>query len=64
MSNYAKQSDLENATGADILNFAKEVDLANLKSDTDKLDTDKSDINKLEKVPSGLKSLTNRYRCG
>ena len=32
---------LKNTTGADTLKFAKKVDLANLKSNVDKLDTDK-----------------------
>ena len=31
LSNYATKADLKNATGADILKFAKKVDLASLK---------------------------------
>ena len=45
--NYAAKADLKNATGVDTSKFAKNVDLANLKSDVDKLDIDK------------LKKLTN-----
>ena len=37
LSNYATKSDLKNATGF----FPKKVDLANLKSNVDKLDIDK-----------------------
>ena len=50
LSNYATKTDLKNATGVDISKFAEEVDLASLKSEVDELD-----INKLEKVPTGLK---------
>ena len=32
LSNYATKADLKNATGADTSQFAKKVDLANLKS--------------------------------
>ena len=46
LSNYATK-DLKNATGVDTLDFAKKTDLANLKSDVDKLD-----INKLKTVPT------------
>ena len=41
LSNYATKSDSKNATGVDTSDFAKKTDLANLKSDVDKLDTDK-----------------------
>ena len=36
LSNYATKSDLKNATGVDTLQFAKEVDLASLKTEVDK----------------------------
>ena len=39
LSNYATKADL---TGVDTSDFAKKIDLANLKSDVDKLDFDKS----------------------
>ena len=55
LSNYATKADLKNATGADTSCFAKKVDLANLKSDVDKLD-----IDKLKDVPGGLSSLKNK----
>ena len=38
LSNYAAKSHLRNATGADISDFDKKADLANLKSVVDKLD--------------------------
>ena len=40
-SNYATTSNLKGATGIDTSIFAKEVDLANWKSDIDKFDTEK-----------------------
>ena len=55
LSNYATKADLKNATGVDTSKFAKKVDLANLKSDVDKLD-----IDKLKNVPSGLSSLKSK----
>ena len=51
-SNYATIIDFKNAAGVDISDFGKKTDLANLKSDVDKLD-----IDKLENVPSNLRSL-------
>ena len=41
LSNYATKADFKNGTGVDALDFAKESDFANLKSDEDKLDIDK-----------------------
>ena len=41
LSNYATKTDLRNATGDDTSDFAKKIDLANLKSNVDKLDIDK-----------------------
>ena len=52
LSNYATKSDLKNETGVDTSKFAKNVDLASLKSNVDK-----SDIDKLKNVLSGLSSL-------
>ena len=51
LSNYATKVDLKNKTLVDTLDFVKKTDLANLKSDVDKLD-----INKLKNVPNGLSS--------
>ena len=55
VSTYAIKADLKNATGADTSKFANKVDLASLKSEVDKLD-----IDKLEKVPTGLNSLKSK----
>ena len=44
LSNYATKADLKYATGVDSSDFAKKTDLANLKSDVDKLDIDKFKI--------------------
>ena len=52
--NYATKSDLKNATGIDYSDFAKKVDLANLKSDINK-----SDICKLHPTPVDLSKLSN-----
>ena len=41
LSNYATKTDLKNVTGIDPSSFAKNVDLASLKSNMDKLDIDK-----------------------
>ena len=55
LSNYATKADLKNATGVDTSDFAKKTDLANLKSDVDKLD-----IDKLKNVPSNLSNLKSK----
>ena len=41
LSNYATKADLKNVTGVNKSKFAETVDLANLKSNVDKLDIDK-----------------------
>ena len=41
LCNYAAKEDLKNASGVDRSKFAKRVDLASLKSNVDKLHTDK-----------------------
>ena len=41
MCNYAAKADWKNAGGVDTSKFAKKIDLANLKSNVDKLDIDK-----------------------
>ena len=46
---------MKNATGADTSDFTKKTDLANLKSDVDKLD-----IDKLKNVPSNLSNLKSK----
>ena len=55
MSNYATKTHLKNATGVDISRFAKKVDLANLKSNVDKLD-----IDKLKNLPFNLSNLKSK----
>ena len=55
LRNYTTKADLKNATGLDILKFAKKVDLNNLKFDGDKLDIDKS-----KNVPSNLSNLESK----
>ena len=55
LSNYATKADLKNATGVDTSKSAKMVYLSNLKSDIDKLDTDK-----LKNVPSNLSNLKSK----
>ena len=52
LSNSAVKTHVKNAAGVDALSFAKNTNLANLKSDVDQLD-----IDKLKNVPSGLISL-------
>ena len=61
MPNYATKSNL-NATGVNTLQFGKKDDLANLKSEVDKLDIDKlSKLNadKLKHVPVDVSKLSN-----
>ena len=41
MYNFSAKADLKNATDVDTSDFPKNIDLFNLKSDTDKLNTDK-----------------------
>ena len=55
LSNYATKSDLQNAAVVATLQFAKKDDFASLKSEVDQLD-----IDKLEKVSSGLKNLRSK----
>ena len=68
-SNYATKRVLKNATGVDTSSFTKKVDLANLKSDVDKLDIDKLsnlkstvyklDVDKFAPVPVDLSKLSD-----
>ena len=55
LSNYATQADLKNGISVDTSKFAKKVDLANLKSNVDKLD-----IDKLKNVPTNLSNLKSK----
>ena len=58
LSNYATKADAKNSTGVDTSDFAKETDLANLKSDVDKLDIDK--LKTLSTNLSNLKSKVDK----
>ena len=55
LSKYATKSDLNNATWVDAPSFAKKIDLANLKSDVDKLEFDR-----LKNVPTNLNNLKSK----
>ena len=51
LSNYSTKSDLKHATGVDTSKFATKDDLANLKSDGDRIDIDvPADLSKLNNV--------------
>ena len=54
LSDYATKADLKNVTHVDTLNFALKTNLANLKTEVDKLD-----IDKLVPVPTDLSKLSN-----
>ena len=61
-SNYATQSYLKNAKCVDRSQFARKDDIANLKSEVDKLHVDKLselDADKLKSVPTDLIKLSN-----
>ena len=55
MFDYATKADFKNAASADTSKFAKEIDLANLKSNIDKLD-----IDKLKNVTINLRNLKSK----
>ena len=54
LSNYATKDDIKNITHVDTSNFALKTNLANLKTEVDKLD-----IDKLVPVPADLSKLSN-----
>ena len=54
-SNYATKANLKNPAGVGKSRFAKKADLADLKSDVDKLD-----IDKLKNVTSNLRNLKKK----
>ena len=54
LSNYAAKADLKNVTHVDISSFSLRKNLANLKTEVDKLD-----IDKLVPVPADLIKLSN-----
>ena len=54
LSNYATKADIKNITHVDTSNFALKTNLANLKTEVDKLD-----IDKLVPIPADLSKLSN-----
>ena len=54
LTNYATKTDLKNITHVDVSSFASETNLAALKTEVDKIDTDK-----LKTAPTDLAKLTN-----
>ena len=54
LSNYATKNDLKNITHVDVSSFASKTNLAALKTEVDKIDT-----NKLKTAPTDLAKLTN-----
>ena len=54
LSNYATKNDLKNITHVDVSSFASKTNLAALKSEVDKIDTDK-----LKTAPTDLAQLPN-----
>ena len=52
--NYATKTDLKNITHADVSSFASKTNLVSLKTEVDKIDTDK-----LKTVPADLAKLSN-----
>ena len=57
VSNYATKTDLKNFTHVDTSGFALKTNLANLKTEVDKLD-----IDKLAPVPTDLSKLSNAVK--
>ena len=54
LTNYATKTDLKNITHVDVSSFASKTNLAALKTEVDKIDTDK-----LKTTPTDLAKLTN-----
>ena len=54
LTNYATKTDLKNITHVDVSSFASKTNLAALKTEVDKIDTDK-----LKTVPTDLANLAN-----
>ena len=55
LSNFATTTDLKNATGINTSSFAKKVDVADSKSNIDKLD-----IDKLKNIATNLSNLKSK----
>ena len=54
LSNYATKTDIKDITHVDTSSFASKTNLANLKTEVDKLD-----IDKLVPIPNDLSKLSN-----
>ena len=54
MANYATKTDVKNITHVDVSTYASKTNLASLKTEVDKIDTDKLKI-----VPADLAKLSN-----
>ena len=54
LANYATKDDVKNITHVDVSSFTSKTNLAALKTEVDKIDTDK-----LKTTPAGLAKLTN-----
>ena len=59
LTNYATKTDLKNITHVDVSSFASKTNLAALKTEVDKMDTDK-----LKTIPADLAKLTNAIENG
>ena len=59
LTNYATKTDLKNITHVDVSSFASKTNLAALKTEVDKIDTDK-----LKTAPTDLAKLTNAIENG
>ena len=57
LTNYATKTDLKNITHTDVSSFASKTNLAALKTEVEKIDTDK-----LKTVPDDLAKLTNAVK--
>ena len=57
LSNYAAKADIKNTSHVDTSTFALKTNLANLKTEVDKLD-----IDKLVPVPTDLSKLSNAVK--
>ena len=57
LSNYATKDDVKNITHVDVSSYATKTNLASLKAEVDKIDTDK-----LKTVPADLSKLSNVVR--
>ena len=57
LSNYATKADIKDITHVDTSNFALKANLANLKTEVDKLD-----IDKLVPIPANLSKLSNAVK--